>query len=105
GFAKATLNGSLDQLHMDLEAQAYKSTFAWNDSGQSQRVPLDKVNFKTQLMLTGGRTAFTIPLQELTVWSDGARVAVEGNLQYQPDKSTFAYDVDVSLDGLQLAGA
>jgi len=119
GFAKAALSGNLDTLKMDLEAQAYKSTFTWNDGGAPKQLPLDKVDFKTQLLLTGragslsqprgalGESAlpFTIPLQELTLWSGGARLAAQGDLQYLPDKSTFAYNIDLSLDGLQLANA
>jgi hypothetical protein len=105
GFAKAALSGNLDKLKMNLEAQAYKSTFTWNDDGAPKQLPLDKVNFKTQLLLTGVESTFTIPLQDLTLWSGGARLAAQGDLQYLPDKSTFAYNVDLSLDGLQLANA
>ena len=105
GFAKATLDGNLDKLNLDLEAQAYKSTFIWNDGSESKKLALDKVNFKTHVALTGGESTFAIPLQELTLWSDGARLAAQGDLQYLPDKSTFAYDVDLSLDGFQLARA
>jgi hypothetical protein len=105
GFVKAALSGALDAVNLNLEGQLYKGSLAWTDGAQTQQLPLDGVRLKTHLSLAAGKSTFTIPLEECILWSGGTRLAAQGDLRYLPDKSTFAYDADVSLDGVQLAAA